>query len=167
MGIKSMNCTRRNFLIGGSTTLFLTGFLSKQSFGNIKKNNLVIISLRGGMDGLTAVPVLGDKRLKKLRREQENYTYRDLKYNFFTAYDILEKDITNIKEGYKFYQNFYQTLIEYDEYYGYSKPLTHFLSAYNQEIVRIAQILNFDEIIDFLLLFDSDNQHIYQQYYEN
>tara|TARA_Y100001970_G_scaffold115989_1_gene144425 strand:+ start:147 stop:986 length:840 start_codon:yes stop_codon:yes gene_type:complete len=106
-------------------------------------------------------------RLKKLRREQENYTYRDLKYNFFTAYDILEKDITNIKEGYKFYQNFYQTLIEYDEYYGYSKPLTHFLSAYNQEIVRIAQILNFDEIIDFLLLFDSDNQHIYQQYYEN
>ena len=68
MGIKSMNCTRRNFLIGGSTTLFLTGFLSKQSFGNIKKNNLVIISLRGGMDGLTAVPVLGDKRLKKLRR---------------------------------------------------------------------------------------------------
>jgi len=69
MGIKSMNCTRRNFLIGGSTTLFLTGFLSKQSFGNIKKNNLVIISLRGGMDGLTAVPVLGDKRLKKLRRE--------------------------------------------------------------------------------------------------
>ena len=69
MGIKSMNCTRRNFLIGGSTTLFLTGFLSKQSFGNINKNNLVIISLRGGMDGLTAVPVLGDKRLKKLRRE--------------------------------------------------------------------------------------------------
>ena len=69
MGIKSMNCTRRNFLIGGSTTLFLTGFLSKKSFGNINKNNLVIISLRGGMDGLTAVPVLGDKRLKKLRRE--------------------------------------------------------------------------------------------------
>ena len=37
--------------------------------GNIKKNNLVIISLRGGMDGLTAVPVLGDKRLKNLRRK--------------------------------------------------------------------------------------------------
>ena len=32
------------------------------------KRNLIIISLRGGMDGLTAVPVIGDKNLKKRRK---------------------------------------------------------------------------------------------------
>ena len=57
-----MNCTRRNFLIGGSSTLFLSGFYPKISFANTQKKNLIIISLRGGMDGLTAVPVIGDKR---------------------------------------------------------------------------------------------------------
>ena len=64
-----MNCTRRNFLIGGSTTLFLSGFFPKISFASMQKKNLIIISLRGGMDGLTAVPVIGDKRLKKLRKK--------------------------------------------------------------------------------------------------
>ena len=64
-----MNCTRRNFLIGGSSTLFLSGFYPKISFANTQKKNLIIISLRGGMDGLTAVPVIGEKRLKKLRKQ--------------------------------------------------------------------------------------------------
>ncbi len=63
-----MNCTRRNFLIGGSTCVFLTGlnFTSKALVND--KKNLIIISLRGGMDGLTAVPVIGDKNLKKKRK---------------------------------------------------------------------------------------------------
>jgi len=63
-----MNCTRRNFLIGGSTTLFLSGFFPKLSLASTQKKNFIVISLRGGMDGLTAVPVIGDKRLKKLRK---------------------------------------------------------------------------------------------------
>lgn len=32
-----MNCTRRNFLIGGSTTLFLSGFFPKLSFASMQK----------------------------------------------------------------------------------------------------------------------------------
>ena len=58
-----MNCTRRNFLIGGSASVFLTGInFSSQAIEKNKKN-LIIISLRGGMDGLTAIPVIGDKNL--------------------------------------------------------------------------------------------------------
>ena len=106
-------------------------------------------------------------RLKKMRREMENYTYRNIKYNFFTAYDILDVDSENIKEAYIFYNNFYEFIIEYDEYYGYSKPLTHFLNAYNQEIVIISKKLQYTEIIDFLLIYDKSNKHIYQQYYED
>ena len=64
-----MNCTRRNFLIGGAASVFLTGInLSSRAMSKEKKN-LIIISLRGGMDGLTAVPVIGDKNLKKKRKK--------------------------------------------------------------------------------------------------
>ena len=64
-----MKISRRNFLKGSLTTLFVAGFnLPIYASNNIKKN-LVVISLRGGMDGLTAVPVIGDKNLKKQRRQ--------------------------------------------------------------------------------------------------
>ena len=64
-----MNCTRRNFLIGGSASVFLTGInFSSQAIEKNKKN-LIIITLRGGMDGLTAIPVIGDKNLKKKRKK--------------------------------------------------------------------------------------------------
>ena len=64
-----MNCTRRNFLIGGSASVFLTGInFSSKALGKDKKN-LIIISLRGGMDGLAAVPVIGDKNLIKRRKK--------------------------------------------------------------------------------------------------
>ena len=106
-------------------------------------------------------------RLKKMRREMENYTYRNIKYNFFTAYDILEADSENLKEAYSFYNAFFELIIKYDEYYGYSKPLTYFLNAYNQEIVRIAKKLEHIQLIDFLLIYDQANENIYQKYYEN
>ncbi len=64
-----MNCTRRNFLIGGTASVFLTGInLPSKAIANNKKN-LIIISLRGGMDGLSAVPIIGDKNLKKHRKK--------------------------------------------------------------------------------------------------
>lgn len=63
-----MNCTRRNFLIGGSACVFLTGLNIPSKALEGDKKNLIIISLRGGMDGLTAVPVIGDKNLKKKRK---------------------------------------------------------------------------------------------------
>jgi uncharacterized protein (DUF1501 family) len=49
-----MRISRRIFL-AGSTSLILTApLLSKAIAANQTKNNLVIIMLRGGMDGLTA-----------------------------------------------------------------------------------------------------------------
>ena len=53
-----MNCTRRSFLKGSLATIFFSNF-NIPLYGSISnpKKNLVIISLRGGMDGLTAVPV--------------------------------------------------------------------------------------------------------------
>ena len=107
------------------------------------------------------------KRLKKIRRDMENYTYRNVKYNFFTSYDILNADPSNIKAAYKFYNEFYEFIIEYDEYYGYSKPLTYFLNAYNQDIVHIAKQLEYVKIIDFLLFYDESNEDIYKKYYAN
>tara|TARA_B100000787_G_scaffold48691_1_gene35020 strand:- start:489 stop:1634 length:1146 start_codon:yes stop_codon:yes gene_type:complete len=63
-----MNCTRRSFIQGSLATLFIGGLNLPLLASSIKKN-LIIISLRGGMDGLTAVPVIGDPKLKKYRSE--------------------------------------------------------------------------------------------------
>jgi len=106
-------------------------------------------------------------RLKKIRRDLENYTYRNIKYNFFMTYDILQTDETKIKEALNFYNVFYNLILEYEEYYGYSKPLTHFLNAYAMDVVTIAQHLQFNKIIEFLIIYDQSNKTIYQKYYQD
>ena len=51
-----MKISRRDFLKGTATTLFLAGFNLPALASSSKKKNLVVIMLRGGMDGLCAVP---------------------------------------------------------------------------------------------------------------
>ena len=63
-----MKITRRDFLKGTATTLFLAGFNLPALASTSKKKNLVVIMLRGGMDGLCAVPVIGDKNFEKRRK---------------------------------------------------------------------------------------------------
>ncbi len=107
-------------------------------------------------------------RLKKIRRQSEDIIYRELRYNFFVTYDVLEFDSDpNYKEALKFYTNFYESILQYEEYYGYTKPLTQFLNAYNQEIVSIAKQLQYQDVIDYLLIYDEPNKHVYQKYYQN
>ena len=63
-----MKISRRDFLkTTALTSLYFAGF-GMQSYANSEtKKNLVIIMLRGGMDGLCAIPVKGDKNFEKLR----------------------------------------------------------------------------------------------------
>ena len=62
-----MKISRRNFLkTTALTSLYFAGFGNPTLAHNHKKN-LVIIMLRGGMDGLCAIPVKGDKNFEKLR----------------------------------------------------------------------------------------------------
>ena len=65
-----MKITRRDFLkTTALTSLYFAGFgVSGYSNPEIKKN-LVIIMLRGGMDGLCALPIKGDKYFEKLRNK--------------------------------------------------------------------------------------------------
>ncbi|MBD1154818.1 DUF1501 domain-containing protein [Pelagibacterales bacterium SAG-MED21] len=63
-----MKITRRDFLKGTATTLFLAGFNLPVLASSSRKKNLVVIMLRGGMDGLCAVPVIGDKNFEKRRK---------------------------------------------------------------------------------------------------
>ena len=105
-------------------------------------------------------------RLKKIRRQTENTAYRTLRYNFFTAYDFLISEEPNLNQATQFYSDFYNSLLEYEKYYGYSKPLTQFLMAYATDIVELAKILKLIEVIDFLLIYDKANETIYQEYYK-
>ena len=63
-----MKISRRDFLKGTATSLFLAGFNLPALATSSRKKNLVIIMLRGGMDGLCAVPVIGDKNFEKRRK---------------------------------------------------------------------------------------------------
>ncbi len=58
--------TRRDFLIGSMTVSLLGSPLFSAYAEKRKKRNLVVISLRGGMDGLSAVPPI-DRALEKYR----------------------------------------------------------------------------------------------------
>ena len=60
---------RRDFIKAVPASLFLTGF---PNFGFTKTNKdgrLIVINLEGGMDGLCAVPPLGDRALRSARRD--------------------------------------------------------------------------------------------------
>ncbi len=63
-----MKINRRDFLkTTALTSLYFAGFRSPTFAADGPKKNLVVIMLRGGMDGLCAIPVKGDKNFEKLR----------------------------------------------------------------------------------------------------
>ena len=63
-----MKISRRYFSIG-SASLFLSGSAPYKLLANSinKKKNLIVIMLRGAMDGLSAVPYVHDNTLQKMR----------------------------------------------------------------------------------------------------
>jgi uncharacterized protein (DUF1501 family) len=63
-----MKISRRNFLkTSALTSLYFAGFGIPSLANSGSKKNLVIIMLRGGMDGLCAIPIKGDKDFEKMR----------------------------------------------------------------------------------------------------
>ncbi len=63
-----MKITRRDFLKASAiTSLYLAGFSGTSLANYGPKKNLVIVMLRGGMDGLCAIPVKGDNDFEKMR----------------------------------------------------------------------------------------------------
>jgi len=61
-----MRISRRNFLIGAAASLSFAGW-SPLGKASSEAGNLIVILLEGGMDGLAAIPPVGDKHLKKQR----------------------------------------------------------------------------------------------------
>ena len=106
-------------------------------------------------------------RLKKIRKQTEQNIYRELRYNFWVTIDALDESSPNFKEANKFYTNFYESIIAYDEYYGHGKPLSQFLNAYNMDIMEISKKLEYQQIIDYLSIYDESNRAIYQKYYQD
>ena len=63
-----MKINRRDFLkTTALTSLYFAGFGAPTLASNGPKKNLIVIMLRGGMDGLCAIPIKGDKNFEKLR----------------------------------------------------------------------------------------------------
>ena len=63
-----MKITRRDFLkTTALTSLYFAGFSAAGYANSGTKKNLIVIMLRGGMDGLCAIPIKSDKNFEKLR----------------------------------------------------------------------------------------------------
>ena len=63
-----MKINRRDFLkTSVFTSLYLAGFGLPVNASSNTKKNLIVIMLRGGMDGLCALPIKGSKEFEKLR----------------------------------------------------------------------------------------------------
>jgi uncharacterized protein (DUF1501 family) len=61
---------RRNFLKGSLGTLYMMAS-PNMAFPDVKltEKRLLVVLLRGGLDGLAAVPPLADKNLSKIRKD--------------------------------------------------------------------------------------------------
>ena len=62
-----LSITRRDFAFGVASSLAYLGFPKSGVANAAKQGKLVVIILEGGLDGLAAVPPLGDPNLVKLR----------------------------------------------------------------------------------------------------
>ena len=62
-----MNISRRVFLSGSASLIVTAPMFSNGFASGAQKKNLVVVMLRGGMDGLTAVPFIGNNILAKAR----------------------------------------------------------------------------------------------------
>ena len=65
---------RRNFIKGSIGTLYMLANPS-MAFPDTKitDKRLLIVLLRGGMDGLASIPPIGDKNLSKIRKESVGF----------------------------------------------------------------------------------------------
>ncbi len=106
-------------------------------------------------------------RLKKIRKQTEQNIYREIRYNFWVVQDALDATPVKFEEANNFLDKLYIAISDYDEYYGYSKPLTQFLNVYCYAIVKSAKKLNSQQIIDYLSIYDDSNSVIYQKYYQD
>lgn len=61
--------TRRLFLQSFTASLALAGIPISGYAADLPKGNIVVIILEGGMDGLAAIPPIGDPSLKKQRKK--------------------------------------------------------------------------------------------------
>ena len=61
--------TRRHFLSGAGAGIFLSGYPVHGFTKNAINGRIIVLLLEGGMDGLLAVPPVGDDNLYKQRKD--------------------------------------------------------------------------------------------------
>ena len=70
---------RREFIYSTPAALFFSGFPNFALASQKKLGRMCIIILEGGLDGIAAVPPIGDRNLPKLRKDLiiENELFND------------------------------------------------------------------------------------------
>ena len=105
-----------------------------------------------------------DNRWKKAKKIKNNEYLRSMRYNFFVIKDELKKEKIDkmiIKNAINSFYEEFQTL---DKKIGSDRETLYFLKTYHQEIAQYLSILDMNNALEFLILYDHDHKETYQSY---
>ena len=105
-----------------------------------------------------------EDRKRKCEKIKEKLDLRNLRYNFFIAFDEVNKKNLTKSIIIDSMEQFYESLININMNYGKDRALIYFLSAYCHEIGKLCADYNLKNILEFLVDFDETNKKIYNSY---
>tara|TARA_B100000029_G_C17341749_1_gene875559 strand:+ start:72 stop:839 length:768 start_codon:yes stop_codon:yes gene_type:complete len=143
--------------------LFIANELDTYSYlgGNLFFNKCLDITNEGLQSNFSRG---WDNRKRKCSKIKEKIDLRGLRYNFFLAFDELNKKNPKKTIMVDSMNKFYESLINIELNYGKDRSSIQFLSAYCNEIGRICKKINLNDILIFLASFDENNKKIYNLY---
>ena len=108
-----------------------------------------------------------DDRWKKSRKVKSNQYLRSMRFNYFKALDALgaeDVDITIVNTA---MNTFYEEMLVLDKKLGSNKETLHFLRAYHESIAELMAMFNLRDALELLIIYDHDNNKVYESYLKN
>ena len=102
-------------------------------------------------------------RKENLKKLKLNNDYRHIRYLFYYLIDKIKLDNFNIEQENKII-DLYEKIKFQHKKYGYEKNSLKLIQSYPEEFAKIFSSINLENGIKLLIIFDPDNENIYQKY---
>jgi len=102
-------------------------------------------------------------RKENLKKLKLNSDYRHIRYLFYYLIDKIKLDNFNIEQENKII-DLYEKIKFQHKKYGYEKNSLKLIQSYPEEFAKIFSSINLENGIKLLIIFDPDNENIYQKY---
>tara|TARA_Y100001970_G_C14230341_1_gene858227 strand:- start:1500 stop:2333 length:834 start_codon:yes stop_codon:yes gene_type:complete len=105
-----------------------------------------------------------DERKRKAEKNKDKVELRTLRFNFFSAFDQMQKEEIDKNYIISYMQKFYIDLLDINNNYGRDRSTIQFISAFLHQICKLCKYSEMHEILIFLTDFDKNNKEIYKSY---